>query len=207
MHLLFEKLVQEIEFTGNMKQDIQQFLTANHSPGTAEHCMDVGTEARRIAQLYYADPERAELAGWLHDISAVFPNEERIEAARQLGIDILPEEEQFPMIIHQKLSKVMARDIFGVQDAEVLDAVGCHTTLRADASQLDLVLFVADKIAWDQQGIPPYIEELYHNLAISLEHAAFAYIQYLWERKDTLKVIHPWLADAYEQLHVQLNAE
>lgn len=206
MHLLFEKLVQEIEFTGSMKQDIQHFLTANHIQGTAEHCMDVGTEARRIAQLYNADPERAEMAGWLHDISAVFPNEERIEAARQLGIDVLPEEEQFPMIIHQKLSKVMARDIFGITDVEVLDAVGCHTTLRADASQLDLVLFVADKIAWDQQGIPPYIAELHHNLAISLEHAAFAYIQYLWERKDTLKVVHPWLADAYEQLHVQLNA-
>ncbi|KJB88165.1 HAD family hydrolase [Paenibacillus sp. E194] len=207
MHLLLNKLVQQVEFTGNIEQNIQRFLTANHCPHTADHSRSVGAEAGRVARIYGADPERAELAGWLHDISAVFPNEERIEAARQLGIDILPEEEQFPMIIHQKLSKVMARDIFGVQDAEVLDAVGCHTTLRADASQLDLVLFVADKIAWDQQGTPPYIEELHHNLAISLEHAAFAYIQYLWERKDTLKVIHPWLADAYKQLHVQLNAE
>ncbi|EJW16375.1 hydrolase (HAD superfamily) [Paenibacillus alvei DSM 29] len=68
------------------------------------------------------------------------------------------------MIIHQKLSKVMARDIFGITDNEVLDAVGCHTTLRANATQLDLVLFVADKIAWDQQGTPPYLKELHHNL-------------------------------------------
>lgn len=34
----------------------------------------------------------------------------------------------------------------------------------------------------------------------SLEHAAFAYISFLWERKETLKVIHPWLKDAYWQL-------
>lgn len=34
----------------------------------------------------------------------------------------------------------------------------------------------------------------------SLEHAAFAYISYLWDRKDTLKVLHPWLEDAYWQL-------
>ncbi|HDR3858072.1 TPA: HAD family hydrolase, partial [Bacillus anthracis] len=32
------------------------------------------------------------------------------------------------------------------------------------------------------------------------EHAAFAYISYLWDRKDTLKVLHPWLEDAYWQL-------
>ncbi|OSX89232.1 hypothetical protein BTJ44_04916 [Bacillus mycoides] len=31
----------------------------------------------------------------------------------------------------------------------------------------------------------------------SLEHAAFVYISYLWERKYTLKVIHPWLEEAY----------
>lgn len=34
-------------------------------------------------------------------------------------------------------------------------------------------------------------------LGNSLEHAAFVYISYLWERKDTLKVIHPWLEEAY----------
>lgn len=36
-----------------------------------------------------------------------------------------------------------------------------------------------------------------NGLEKSLEHAAFVYISYLWERKDTLKVIHPWLEEAY----------
>nr|WP_307722010.1 hypothetical protein [Paenibacillus elgii] len=34
----------------------------------------------------------------------------------------------------------------------------------------------------------------------SLIHGAFAYINYLWERKQTLKVVHPWLKEAYEEL-------
>lgn len=207
MHPILKKLTQHDAFAGNLKQDMHLFLSSNDCLYTADHNIDVGTEARRIALLYGINPDQAEMAGWLHDISAVFPNSERIDAARQLGIEVLPEEEQFPMIIHQKLSKVMAREIFGVADDEVLNAVGCHTTLRANATQLDLVLFVADKIAWDQQGTPPYIKEVHHNLEKSLEHAAFAYIQYLWMRKDTLKVVHPWLAAAYEQLHAQLNTE
>ncbi|WP_199925001.1 hypothetical protein [Paenibacillus sp. IHBB 10380] len=120
--------------------------------------------------------------------------------SRHLQIDILPEEELFPMIIHQKISKVMARNIFGITDVEILDAVGCHTTLRANATLLDHVLFVADKIAWDQSGVPPYIEVLNRHLKKSLTHASFAYINYLWERKETLKVVHPWLKEAYEEL-------
>ncbi|WP_205414582.1 hypothetical protein, partial [Klebsiella pneumoniae] len=64
---------------------------------------------------------------------------------------------------------------------------------------MDLVLFVADKIEWDQNGTPPYVVEVKKGLEKSLEYAAFTYISYLWDRKDTLKVLHPWLEDAYWQ--------
>jgi len=200
MNPLFKTLTQNIVLTGDLKTDIHAFLTANECSDTAEHCMDVGTEARRIALIFNADATAAEMAGWLHDISAVIPNGERISMAKQLQIEVLPEEEEFPMIIHQKLSKVMARDIFNITDQEILNAVGCHTTLRSNSTLLDQVLFVADKISWDQKGIPPYINELKRNLRESLTHAAFAYIHFLWERKDTLKVIHPWLRDAFLDL-------
>ena len=36
---------------------------------------------------------------------------------------------------------------------------------------------------------------------------AFAYISYLWERKDTLKVIHPWLEEAYWHLKRNCRVE
>jgi predicted HD superfamily hydrolase involved in NAD metabolism len=205
MHSIFKDLTNNIEFTGNLKHDIHLFLTANNCSKTAVHCMEVGTEARRVALLFEANPDAAEIAGWLHDISVVFPNNERIAVSRDLQIEILLEEEAFPMIIHQKLSKVMAREIFGITDIEILDAVGCHTTLRAHSTLLDQVLFVADKISWDQLGEPPYIQELNRNLNISLTHGAFSYINFLWERKDTLKVIHPWLKEAYEEIKYKVS--
>ncbi|ASL65211.1 hypothetical protein SAMN04488573_1011735 [Bacillus sp. 5mfcol3.1] len=104
------------------------------------------------------------------------------------------------MIIHQKLSRVIAKEIFKVENEEILNAICCHTTLRKYATKMDLVLFVADKIEWDQNGTPPYLIEIKKGLEKSLEKAAFVYISYLWERKDTLKVIHPWLEEAYWDL-------
>lgn len=200
MHDILKQLAGHMRFTGDLKRDIHRFLTANHCPKTADHCMRVGEETRRIAILFDANPDDAEIAGWLHDVSAVFPNDQRIAAARELSIEILPEEEAFPMIVHQKISKVMAQDIFNIANREILDAVGCHTTLRARSTKLDQVLFVADKSAWDQSGDPPYIRELRQSLNVSLANAAFTYIDFLWQRKDTLKVVHPWLKDAYEEL-------
>lgn len=99
----------------------------------------------------------------------------------------------------------MAEDLFKITEPEILSAVGCHTTLRSKASLLDKVLFVADKLEWDQTGIPPYLEEVTDQLQISLDHAAFEYIQYLWNRRELLKVVHPWLRDAYDELRDSLS--
>lgn len=207
MHPIFQEMIRTFEFTNDLKTDIMRFLIAHDCPKTAEHCREVGVEARRIAIRYQADPVAAEIAGWLHDISAVIPNSKRIEVAKELDLEILPEEESFPMIIHQKLSRAIAEGIFQIEDRAILSAIECHTTLKSNATLLDQVLFVADKIAWDQPGEPPYLQEVTKNLEHSITHAAFSYIRYLWERKENLRVIHPWLRDAYEEMNSALNED
>ena len=186
--------------TGKIENDIKSFLLKYNKELTYKHSIRVAKEARKIAITYHVNEEKAAIAGYLHDISAIFPNEERVAVAEEFGIEILQEERDFPMIIHQKLSKVIAKEIFKVDDEEILNAICCHTTLHKHATKMDLVLFVADKIEWDHNGTPPYLVEVKKGLEKSLEHAAFAYISFLWERKETLKVIHPWLKDAYWQL-------
>ncbi|MFK4413015.1 putative HD superfamily hydrolase involved in NAD metabolism [Bacillus sp. RC251] len=186
--------------TGKIENDIKAFLLKYNKELTYKHSIRVANEARKIAIKYHENGEKAAIAAYLHDISAIFPNEDRIVVAEQFGIEILQEEREFPMIIHQKLSKVIAKEIFKVDDEEILNAIGCHTTLRKHATKMDLVLFIADKIEWDQNGAPPYLVEVKKELEKSLEHAAFIYISYLWDRKDTLKVLHPWLEEAYWQL-------
>lgn len=32
--------------------------------------------------------------------------------------------------------------------------------LKAKPSKIDMIIFVADKIEWDQEGQPPYLKEL-----------------------------------------------
>ncbi|SFC41596.1 putative HD superfamily hydrolase of NAD metabolism [Bacillus sp. 491mf] len=201
------QMINTISLTGDWELDIQRLLEQYNKPHTYEHSVRVANEAKRIAKRFELDEAAAAIAGYLHDISAIIPNDQRIQVAEQMQIEVLQEERIFPMIIHQKLSKRIANDIFKVENETILDAIGFHTTLRKNATPLDMVLFVADKIEWDQSGTPSYITEIKEALELSLEHASFAYISFLWEQKESLKVIHPWLRDAYFDLKENLGVE
>lgn len=207
MHKKLLSLQSNLIPSGKISEDVPKFLIHHGFPKTANHSRDVALKARELATRFNAAVDEAEVAGWLHDISAVFPSAERADIARELGVEVLPEEDTFPMIIHQKLSVVLARELFGVTDIETLSAIGCHTTLKKTASLLDKVVFVADKIAWDQPGTPPYLEELLAGLEKNIDHATFVYLDYLWQIRGNLKVLHPWTAEAHSQLKKQLSVK
>lgn len=191
------------KITNDLKKSITEFLELNNCLDTISHSIEVANYAKDISCRYSIRSELAEVSGLLHDISAVIPENKRIEVANILGIEIYDEERKMPLIIHQKISKVIAQDIFKINDTSILSAIECHTTLKKEPSKLDLLLFVSDKVKWDQDGNPPYLEGLLYNLDKSLEHSALYYIDYLLQNE--IKVIHPWLKDAYEYLNYKLK--
>ena len=187
-------------FSGKLHQDVTAVLIHHDLPKVAQHVARVAQEARRLATHFGIDPQSAEIAGWLHDISAVIPNAVRVELCHALDIPVMSGEANFPMILHQKLSVAVARDVFGVEDTAVLSAIGCHTTLKAGASLLDKIMFVADKIKWDQPGNPPYLTEIETAVTHSIDDACSVYLSHLWQQRDTLGYAHPWFLEAYEEL-------
>ncbi|MBN1248958.1 MAG: bis(5'-nucleosyl)-tetraphosphatase (symmetrical) YqeK [Anaerolineae bacterium] len=188
------------ELSGDIPADVTRFLVARGCAATAAHCRAVAEAAVALATRFGVRADAAQAAGWLHDVSAVVPVTGRVAVAEAWGLEVLPEEAALPMILHQKLSAWMAQHYFGISDPSVIGAIGCHTTLRAGATPLDMVVFVADKIAWDQPGTPPYLAALEAALHRSLVAGACVYLSYLWQHRADLPVVHPWLAQAYGEL-------
>jgi predicted HD superfamily hydrolase involved in NAD metabolism len=197
---LLAALIKNVPLTGAISRDAAAFLAHHHAPHTIGHCARVAAAARQLAERSGVDTSAAEAAGWLHDISTVIPNNERIAYAEAWGIAILAEERQAPMIVHQKLSAYMAQHLFQISDPSIISAIGCHTTLRPGASLLDKIVFIADKLKWDGAGDPPYGAELEAAILHSIDAATNWFLCYLWERRSTLLVIHPWLAAAYAEV-------
>lgn len=204
MNDIFKEIIRDVTPTGDIREDSHNLLMKHNKVIIANHSLRVAEKAKLLAKQFGVNESLAEIAGLLHDISGVYPNEEKLELCKKLNIEILLEEEKLPMILHQKISRVMATEIFNISNKEILEAINCHTTLRSNASQLDMVLFIADKIEWDQKGVPPYIDEVEKGLNISLELSAFKFIKYQMDNKENLKVMHPWLLEAYLDLEKQL---
>ena len=199
MKTKLKDLIFPIPLTGSIPQDVTAFLTHHNCPHTLDHSDRVAAAAQHLAKQFNADPQAARNAGWLHDISAVIPHNEWITCAESWKIEILPEERQAPVVLHQKLSAYLARQLFHITDPAVLSAVECHTTLRPGASRLDKIVFLADKLEWDQPGNPPYIAELEAALQDSLKEATQCYLSNMWQQRDKLLVIHPWFRAAYKE--------
>ncbi|GAB6158136.1 bis(5'-nucleosyl)-tetraphosphatase (symmetrical) YqeK [Desulfotomaculum varum] len=111
-----------------------------------KHLIGVAETAEKLARRFGADPQKARLAGLLHDIARDFNDDEMLKRARQANLPVSEYGFAMPLLLHGPVGAVMAREEFGISDPDILNAIAVHTVGSEDMSQLDKILFVADKI-------------------------------------------------------------
>lgn len=193
------ELLNPTHTVGDIFDEVRVLLLENGRPKTWAHVSAVADVCAEIGETFAIPSEICRTAGLLHDVSAVVPAAEMLEYAESQGWIIDPAERAHPFLLHQRVSEVAARTRFGLIDETVLAAIRCHTTLRAAPSPCDMALFLADKLAWDQPGEPPFRSEIERELSVSLEQACLNYIEYAMSHGMILTP-HRWLLNAHEWL-------
>jgi putative nucleotidyltransferase with HDIG domain len=183
--------------TGDIQKDALKLLSLYELREVAEHTLKVANEAKKIAGCFGVSEEKAFVAGLLHDIGNIIPLQNRVSFCNDLGIQMFEEEKLVPSMLHPKLSRIISNEVFQV-DTDICNAIECHSTLRAYAGKLDLVLFVADKVSWPRIYNEQFIDGMLEGLKISLECSAIEYLKYLCSGHAT--VLHPWAIEAYSYL-------
>ncbi|MHC5249108.1 bis(5'-nucleosyl)-tetraphosphatase (symmetrical) YqeK [Enterococcus sp. LJL90] len=186
------------EIFPNLIQTVENYFFEYNKQEIFEHSLEVAEAAKAIAADFNLNPTAAFEAGLLHDISGVIPNEKRLQIENALSYTILPAEKTLPMLLHQKQSSYLAKAFFNISNPAILNAIACHTTLKPSATPFDKCLFIADKIKWDRPQPPPYLTELEAALKKSLDAACIVYLDWLYA--NDLKIEHPWLKAAKEEL-------
>ncbi len=182
------------DFTGDLQSDIKKLFCLNNKQKAFDHCHAVAETNIKIAQKYDLDKKICERAGYLHDISAVIEPADMLALAQKLELYIDEAEVRYPFLLHQRMSRFMATNVFDITDELILSAIECHTTLKANPTKYDMALFIADKLSWDQDGQPPFYNDIDHALEISLEKASLAYMEYIVENKMIL-FPHKWFTE------------
>ncbi|MGM9925499.1 MAG: bis(5'-nucleosyl)-tetraphosphatase (symmetrical) YqeK [Bacillus sp. (in: firmicutes)] len=109
------------------------------------HTIGVADTAVLLAEKYGADVRKAELAGIFHDYAKFRPKEEmkRIIVEQQMPKELLSFHHE---LWHAPVGAYLVRTEAGIEDEEVLSAIMYHTTGRANMTQLEKIVFLADYI-------------------------------------------------------------
>ena len=170
-----------------------------HLPaGLIAHLERVSEGARALAARWDVDPERAALGGFLHDVARAQPPPTLLRQARDLGLPVGPVEEAVPLLLHGPVGARLACPEADSTEQDVVTAIAWHSTAREGMSNLEKVVFLADKLDPDKQGYyPPGLERLPE---LAQEHLDLAVVRYLeWQVRHLLErggVIHPAALDA-----------
>ena len=188
--------------TGNVVDDVTRFLESAGRLDTLAHCWAVAVQAQELAVRYEADVGRCRLAGICHDLAAVVPRDEAVGVARAFGLTPDPIERTAPVLLHGPIAAAVLHRKLGVMDSDVLNAVKYHTTSRAGAAPLELLLFVADKIALDPAApIRDFVPAVRAAAQESLERAAFVYLDWVITHAGRLGwTLHPNVLAARDEL-------
>lgn len=175
-------------FSGDVKADVKALFNSNNKQKTYNHVKAVADVNVIIAEQYGLDKDICELSGYLHDISAAIAPDNMTAYAIKNGWSIDEAEQKYPFLLHQRISKTIAEQDFGINNEKILSAIECHSTLKTNPSAYDMALFVADKLAWDQEGEAPFYSVVNDALKQSLEAASLTYMDYIVENK---MILHP----------------
>lgn len=121
--------------------------------GRYEHTLAVGRTALELALRHGLCPERAALAGLLHDCGRAVPAPAMGAYARKRRLAVPAREEtaaRAPILLHAHISEDRARREYGVTDPAILSAVRKHTLGDAVMSPLDRLLYAADACSADR---------------------------------------------------------
>lgn len=118
------------------------------------HTQGVMYTAAALAMCYGIDLERTQVAGLLHDCAKCIPNAKKLKLCQEHNIPVSDIEKKSPYLLHSRLGAYIAKEKYGVEDQEILDAIACHTTGKPGMTMLEKIIFISDYIEPNRTKAP-----------------------------------------------------
>ena len=116
------------------------------------HTLGVEETARQMALLFGEDPQKAALAGLLHDCAKCMTLTQMVKAAK--GVPLDPVMKESKALMHAVAGMCVAKNVYGVDDPDVLGAIRWHTTGHAGMTRLEKIIYLADMIEPSRKPYP-----------------------------------------------------
>ncbi len=149
--------------------EIKSYIEKNFSEKRKLHTEGVRKEAIKLAEIYGADPQKAEIAALFHDMYRGVSENSLNYYVKHLGLD--KKYINNANLAHGKIAAIIMERDFGIKDADIINAVSYHTTGRPQMSTLEKVIYLADAI--EEGRSYPGVEELRKIALKDLDKACY----------------------------------
>lgn len=151
--MVFEYIKENHLFMVNI-EEMQEKIRKSQNETRFAHTLGVMKTAVQLAERYQADVNKAEIAGLLHDCA----------------------KEMYPVLQHAPKGAELAKNDYGIEDEEILDAIRWHTTGRPNMTKLDKIIYIADYIE-PNRNQALNLAEIRHLAMINLDECLYAILE------------------------------
>ena len=183
-------------------EEIQEELKKVLKRKRYNHTIGVRYTAQAMAMCFDEDVEKAGYAGMLHDCAKYLSDEEMLVECRKHHIVCSDTEKLRPSLLHAKLGACYARELYGIEDDQILSGIRWHTTGKPGMNNFEKIIFIADYIEPGRKMIPG-MEEIRRAAFCNLDEAMYLILEntlsYLEDTSKSSKdMIDSYTEDAYD---------
>ena len=185
--------------------ELRRQSLALHKPGRRPHAEGCSRTAKQLAQRWGADPDLAERAGILHDVTKALDGPAHLRLCARYGMPLTQFERDNDKLLHAKSGAAVARDVFGECET-VWRAILWHTTGKGNMTKMEKILYLADYIEpnRDFEGVELLRTLAQQDLDLAMLRAFEMSVELL-EAKG--RPVDPYSLQARDMLRAQLEAE
>ncbi|MDY0382130.1 MAG: bis(5'-nucleosyl)-tetraphosphatase (symmetrical) YqeK [Atribacterota bacterium] len=167
-----------------------------------QHACRVSLLAQKIAEYYNLPIQKTMISALTHDCAKDYSLEELKNLVDKYNIKLNKVEKSIPKIWHAYVGAEMVKDIFMVDDWEILDAIRYHSTASSKLGLIGKIVYIADKIEPNRKlaKIRKLHEKVWEDIDMAMLELLNMELQYLICNKliihpDTLKARNKILMD------------
>ncbi|MGL5439291.1 MAG: bis(5'-nucleosyl)-tetraphosphatase (symmetrical) YqeK [Filifactoraceae bacterium] len=152
-------------------KEIESILKSELSAKRFDHTMRVVETAIKIGEVYNMNLNNIKLAALLHDCAKNYAEQELMDLSIRNNVKLNEFQVKNKELIHSVLGRAIARNVYGIDDMDVLNAIEYHTTGRANMSNIEMIIYIADFCEPGRKV--PDAEKVYNMAMVDLKESLY----------------------------------
>jgi len=158
------------EFVLSLEEKLQQVL----SPKRYLHTLGVAYMASSLAMRHGINHRDALVAGLLHDCAKNIPEDTLLELCLEQNLELTEHEKRIPGILHAPYGAYLAKEIYQINQEDILISIRNHTLGRPAMSLLEQIVFLADYLETERtQPTEPHLDVIRKIAFENLDDATY----------------------------------